>query len=310
MRELILHIGAAKCGSSSIQRMLAVEHEKFVSHGYFPLDKNFGIKGPFVGHQLWMVEELARRPNDFIPLFRVLHQYPHETTIISSENLCNYPKFPRFLKEHMIGFDRIRVIMYIRRQDDFLISAWQQWGVKEGIPFNQWIEKNKERFANWDRIIKHWIDAFGKEAITVRPLNRLHQNDACRDFLQFLGLGPIDFKTFRHNMSFNDDIVDLAECNNVFEDHVDEGFYRFAFKLLGRRALREGPSWRMSLEQRLEFYEQYRECNDRVKEWFFPGLTEPLFPLPTPADVTQVSEMQKLKRQNRLIARMLYEASK
>ncbi|PVY21427.1 hypothetical protein C7413_1372 [Paraburkholderia silvatlantica] len=127
MRRCFLHIGTHKTGTSSIQRSLAQVPSLLSKAGfYFP---NSGKWTPDSGHHGFAVaaslseyEALADSLIDEIALI------PHHI-ILSSEEFThmlwrNTQGFQRFVDRILTVADRVTVILYLRRQPDFIESNY------------------------------------------------------------------------------------------------------------------------------------------------------------------------------------------
>ena len=164
--RLILHPGHGKCGSSSIQILLYFNREKLFQVGILLPDQNFCL--PADGRDAAIethppvpyferfktnsdVSCFARRLEDLIA--DASNNNVH-TILISAENLCLLnphgrlpinsfePTFTRLHEMMESSFESIAVIYYVRRQEDFIISAWQQWGHKRGEKFDDYLERS------------------------------------------------------------------------------------------------------------------------------------------------------------------------
>jgi len=117
MKKLILHIGPAKCGSSSIQEFFRSEEK------HFSEDVTFKILNPNLIQALNKTEPFL---NDIVLLKHYISD--HDIIILSHEflfqnpyaiwNICNV--FEAKVAE-------IVIIGYSRKQSDFLVSAYSQW---------------------------------------------------------------------------------------------------------------------------------------------------------------------------------------
>ena len=93
------------------------------------------------------------------------------------------------------SFPHVQVIYYIRRQDDWLLSAWQQWGHKTGKLLDAWVDhcllSHLPSFL-WNA--NHFQEIYGASSLSVVPMHRtaLLNGALVADFYQRLGIDAPD----------------------------------------------------------------------------------------------------------------------
>ena len=143
-KKLILHIGANKTGSSAIQRFLSTNNLALREEGIIVPNKNFQVARNIEGHHVFSFVELLNNPLEGQKrlgdaLDAVDAAYPKATAILlSAENLTANPAAPSLFEDLVKRYD-IEVIIYIRRQDEFILSSWQQWYSKIWTDFWAWV---------------------------------------------------------------------------------------------------------------------------------------------------------------------------
>src|SRR4051812_13585660 len=132
---LLLHIGANKTGSSAIQEFLRFHFEALARHGVIVAPSDLMRGGPVTGQHVPFLEHLRfdmafgrKIVTERIGL--LMRDLPERgTLVISAENLSNlngtHELFADSIPKH-----NVQIVLYIRRQDELLVSAWQQWGSK------------------------------------------------------------------------------------------------------------------------------------------------------------------------------------
>ncbi len=214
MRKLraILHIGTAKTGTTSIQRVLREVREVLPPLGFaysraagkrnhlsLPLYAEGGHRrnGLFrhVARQgkdsaevtEWFPEELARE-------IEALPKGVH-TMVFSSEQLHSRVDrvseverlkalLDRFFSEYMI-------VVYLRRQDELAVSRYttvvRTGGTSSAVLPDP---STDSHYYNYKLLLDRWADAFGREAIRPRIFARseLLDGDVVRDFLNTIGM--------------------------------------------------------------------------------------------------------------------------
>ncbi|WP_024605747.1 MULTISPECIES: hypothetical protein [unclassified Pseudoalteromonas] len=209
MRKLILHIGTHKTGTSSIQETLHENNELLGSKDwiYFCAGKggkvcsiepncnswvNFiGDKHTFeAGLDTAFYDELSKLDNT-----KNVIVSSEELSFIFSSRVINNIK-----KELSKIFDLIEIVVYFRRQDDFLISHYQQGfrafnstaakfygrSLSPTPNFNEYFDK----YLDYNHKVKIWSESFGEKNIIVRwfDKNTMHNGDPSSDFFNILGL--------------------------------------------------------------------------------------------------------------------------
>ena len=207
----------------------------------------------------------------------------------------------------------MRVVFYVRRQDDFLISSWQQWHLKVFPSLESYLADRVGRVGNWHSMILPWAEAIGDENIVVRPFVReqLKDRDIVSDFCDTInmdkaGLVPLARSA---NPSFDEALARLAHrVRDVFDGPHDNRFYEVMVRLLGPDALKKGSaSSLLPLETRRRILSRYDEENEALKERFMPDLGPgPLFHPPTEANVQDLSEAQKTSDDIAMLTRCVY----
>ncbi len=204
--DLILHIGLPKTGTTTIQHFLRINYDILLQGG---------VLYPQSGRTYEAHHQLAAAFQDFkydwvphIELGSILDQLQNEISqtdakkvIISSEILTWLERPDALLEKLKPFFDFIRVVIFLRRQDDWLESAYRH-DLTVG-DFNGTAEdyaKKVSKKLNYLEIIKSWHGSPGSTDIKIAALcgdNRkipLHQ--------QFLSLCNI---SWNENFQINDD---------------------------------------------------------------------------------------------------------
>lgn len=325
VKRLIVHIGAPKCGSSAIQIYLAYNHLALAEKGVLVPSVDLDAHGTMEGHQIWFTEKLKEATAAIEMLSDRLgalsaHMDAHgmHMAIMSAENISGYLWLPSVFAAAAAatGFE-ITAVLYVRRQDDFIVSAWQQWGLKEFSSFASYIHKDAEILATWGVILAPWELAIGAKRIVLRPFRRdmLLDGDVVADFFDALGLSQDGLQPLptQMNLSYDEHLGDLAHrIRDVFEGPHDGEFFLVMEKLLGSKGYKSrSSSHLMSLAQRLEFLSRYEEDNNALRDRYLPEFGDrPLFEPPGRNSVMALSDVEKLRAENGLLIRAVYSLAK
>ena len=173
-KTVYLHIGAGKSASTSIQAFLSANSERLRARGIVHADQSFAFRAGR-GHPVRYFHEGLRQPQApsaaFLSKTRAaIEAAPSGKILISAESLFHVKCAPYFA-ESTKGYD-VRLLMFIRRQDDYLYSAWKQWRCKRGWALEPWIDHALAHGRPPLRAVRDaWAAVFGAEAITVHSLD-------------------------------------------------------------------------------------------------------------------------------------------
>ncbi|MBK1879410.1 hypothetical protein [Pelagicoccus mobilis] len=200
--KLVIHPGFPKCGSSAIQTCLYDNWRTLRDEGIALPDKDF--KSPYdstypdkaLGPALLFhylaegsdPEEYRRQLDTFIESARSNKAH---TVVVSAENLANFgPGYELALNELASRFQEIELVMYIRKQDDFFLSAWTQWIYHQGQSFDSFVEERlNSLYPNYDTNVERVLNSFPTCQAKVIPLVReaLKGGSLIDDFLDKIG---------------------------------------------------------------------------------------------------------------------------
>ena len=187
--KIYLHIGFHKTATTTIQRGLFLNQDRLKRAGWlFPKS---GLIWNLAHHNLSF--ELYDDPR-YLPEFGGLEQLTSEikqakqkNIILSSEDFgFRDAKTIRLLYEKLSCISKdITIIVYVRRQDKWLYSAWSEF-VKYPTqlqPFEAFIAKTDQGFF-YEKLIP-WAELFGQDSIRVRVLENVQLlGDVVEDFLK------------------------------------------------------------------------------------------------------------------------------
>jgi len=122
-RTLVIHVGAQKCASSSLQASLRLVHQA--------LKGGFGFC--FLNPAQLRAADLAmsrQKADAFDYLDQVLSRQSADQVVISHEMLGNRPALVSAIAERALGlfsFDRVVISGYTRLQSNYHVSSFAQW---------------------------------------------------------------------------------------------------------------------------------------------------------------------------------------
>ncbi|MCF1504917.1 hypothetical protein L0F51_14280 [Afifella sp. H1R] len=193
MRELLLHIGHPKTGSSTLQAFLARNAEELARRGLFLAggDLGFDPHNKVSGNPLHYFRANAGiAPEAFADHLRARMatiEAPDARFVLSTEILFNPGHAALFVP--LLGEISVRVAYYIRRQDRVLLAAWRQWGLKRGLSLPEFIAyRMNSGLPDYEATITEWGEVAGDNALHLRFLDPrfLTRGDLFADFAEFL----------------------------------------------------------------------------------------------------------------------------
>ncbi|MFV8818292.1 hypothetical protein [Haliea sp. E17] len=212
MKKLILHLGRAKTGSSTLQEAFGAASESLRDQGvmypsFKPYNHSFQFtvlfkedpRATFYYRQFapadeaeWDAEKarLTRRWSRFFDSAN------SGVWIISAENLpamsvAEIQAVVDFVRPY---FDEVVAIAYVRHPETVLRSQWEEFvKVMEADVSGQELLEQTVRSYNF-RFLNRWSEVLGKDRIVVRPFDteRFLGGTLQSDFLHFAGLQHID----------------------------------------------------------------------------------------------------------------------
>ncbi|MGF6645081.1 hypothetical protein [Paraburkholderia sp. GAS82] len=336
MQKLIIHIGAGKCGSSAIQAYLGANAASLRAQGVLipglDLTMNASIAGQQINFFLNLVNASpsAQAPHqptrlDAVSIVRrrlaalkeeMIRSNLH-TLVISAENLSVQHAFSSLFAEEKAHFD-VHIVAYIRRQDEYLSSAWGQWYVKAYESIDEYLAARVPVDGDWYAMLSPWLRDFGRDRVHVRRFDRksMYNTDVVDDFITITGL-PVDASHKRVgviNESNDERLIALAHhVRDEFSSIHDTSFYDVMNGVLGKENRpKKSKPYLFDRTTRLRILDAYAGSNEKVKTTFFPEIPSDtaLFPPPGENDVLDLSPVEKLEREVSMLTRIVYSLAK
>lgn len=209
VKRLLLHLGMAKTGTTSLQETLGRNRKKLKSLGVIypsvkPYNHSFKFQVLFKdspqdsfhykqlapdSDEQWQKElDLLRR--QWVDTFT---SFDEGVCVISAENLpgMKEKEIERLLNFVQPHFDRISAIVYVREPRESLRSHWEQ-DVKESLgelSGEALLQRAKSRLSYG--FLDRWSAVLGRDKMTVRPFDadKFHGGSLLADFFHYGDLG-------------------------------------------------------------------------------------------------------------------------
>lgn len=311
--KLILHPGHSKCGSTSIQKAIIRNRAALEAQGFVIPDPQMRIRGdrefnpkgetPRVFFRRAMEGNSVAELSEHLQHIRSRLKGQDKTVLISAENLVNQLKVPagrNIHEEFRKHFDEIKVVYYIRRQDDFLMSAWQQWGYKQGLSLDQYVGKAlRSKSPNYRLAVDFFSGLYGSDSLSVSPIEQgfLHESDLLKDFFGKIGAdySGFDLSPDPSNKSLNPALCELLSLSpHLFKDVHDETLKHRLEEILGDGAtihLRD-PGY-FPFAKRKAVLQKFRVDNKYLSDRFMGGKPWPAALVPPGEGEVEADEVAR-----------------
>lgn len=294
----ILHIGIEKTGTTSIQSFLAMNRDVLKSQSIlFPVspgNENHMLLAGYAANdekrddirmrnKIATQDDLVGFRQKFASKFAdEVRGSACDTVVLSGEH-CSSRLVTREEVERLRSlfdgvFEDARIIVYLRRQDEFLLSTYStqvRCGETRRLSLPA-IEKRRDRY-DFAKLLDLWSGVFGREAVTVRIFSRtsLVDGSVVSDFIQSAGLPadlPYQMPTEK-NQSLDTEALELLRLINKHIPYVANG------KLFPQRGnladllekLSSGSTVMMDPELLGEFMQSFAAGNREVAHEYFGG---------------------------------------
>lgn len=307
MKTLYLHIGMPKTGTSSIQKFLLKNRSALKQHGYcfpklpyqypftfqnrngyFLIGKQYNEDGS--RNQALEKEYLKEGMAKICDYFET---YDH--VILSEETLWRafrthsylFPYLKKHAKNH--GY-QIRIIVYLRRQDEYQLSLWKQ-NVKhpktaQTLPFELRLKQvltEEPLTLQYASTLDEIADIFGKDSLIVRRFERCYWKNGSiiDDFLDCIGLEHTEeYKELPRdiNPSLSENMAQIKRFINKDQTFsTEENAYLVQFlRALSPESSALYPCSMLSVDETRALLDQFAEENARVANDYI-GDGKPLF---------------------------------
>jgi hypothetical protein len=288
----LLHIGAPKTGSTALQKFLTSnrkiliklgwEYPEVSLRGFGHHDLAFLVSG---GYPKWAIPQ--DRTFDELANGLKMSVAGKSRIILSSENFYLFPNpqgVMRMLAQAEFSHETVKIVVYIRRQDEVIASWYNQIIKAQGYTgtISKCIDENHDLWDYASRL-DAWAEAFGSENLIVRPyqIDDLVEDDICRDFLNLADL-PADgfaFSKEKVNTRINRDILEFQRLVNQLplSPFEKRRFHKDLIALTSETASMNlfDDSPMLTSAERRQILSRYAESNTRLaltrlsRDWLF-----------------------------------------
>lgn len=181
-KEIYIHVGAGKTGTTALQQFFFLNEQKLGRKGlYFPSVGRAPSNSAIAHHALACRQQVAKgeETEEIKELWKNLASENEGRLLVTSEDfhaLISDQNGIQFLKEikSILSDQEVFIIFYIRREDEWLQSAYSQWiksgSLRNGVSIHEFIKK--KRVSLPEQILK-FSDIFGKDQMIVKPFEKI-----------------------------------------------------------------------------------------------------------------------------------------
>lgn len=306
MATLYFHIGTTKTATSSIQKFCKLNRKLLRKYGYdFPImpfkyprvkierNAHFLLSGP-AGRTVSPKRERMfqeRLETGFSIVHGSLSKY--DKIILTDEDCWRAINYARINPLELLVEDAkahdydIQVIVYLRRQDSFLISQWNQRvkSADSSKTFEEYFENNSAHFpllADYAETLDRIADIIGKDHITVRRFepSTWIDNSIYLDFMDAVGMdltAQFRYPEREVNNALKGNFLEMKRSlnQNASLDASEIDYFSSMIRICSSHSNAEKP-WMLSADETRALLEKYEESNNRVAREYI-GDGAPLF---------------------------------
>jgi len=300
MREIILHIGTEKTGTTTIQEFFSANrsilNELKILYPTAMGGKNHTRLAMYAADPKRGIHRKINNDQNILNAFRLatlsdwnkeLQATTADRVIFSSEHLHSQLQSLEEVKalKDILPAVPCRVIMYVRRQDKAAISL-ASTAVKAGFNNENFFPKlNNKTPYRFDYLssYKLWSDVFGFESVSVRIFDQMEfkDGDLIKDICSVIGI-PWDDKfniPKSKNKSLDIDGMFLINQINRIKNSDHNLNSRSIRKLISTisEKFTDGDRAMPSREDAKNFYSHFVADNDVLRRLALPNRTTPIF---------------------------------
>lgn len=289
----MLHIGSGKTGTSSIQQFLRINRPRLARRGVLYPTAPGRARHTQLGFYLKTEEELAhtvewtRAGRGDLATFQAdferrltdeISEAAPRRVVMSDEALYNCSEESvrrmRALAERIA--DRVRVIVYLRRQDDHMVSRYQQV-VKTGAveTLEEFARRDHTSTYDYAARLATWQRLMDPDRFVVRRFEpaRFGEGGLYQDFLDAAAIkAPLENlkPVASQNESLDAEAVEMLRILNLYRvEHESATVGVIDNRPLFSRMGADGPTLTLSDEAFAAFMSQWEQTNREVAATYF-----------------------------------------
>lgn len=288
---IYIDIGPGKTGTTALQHFLFANKQEIADQGfeYSTYHQSHNCVGFSTSYAGWK----GKSQSDAVEYAEYIEKLCKQTTlIISSEHFgifCDRPfsDFSDFtesrikrrkniasLRKHL-GNSEVTVCSYLRRQDEMLISNYNQM-VKGGL-YSSKVEdiKNTRLLLDYQAMIEDWEELIHPSNVIVKPYNKSKLSGG-NVIVDFCGELKIDISNASHpaelfsnkNPRLSPEFLEVKRLYNMYSDNIPGCVRQSFIKASESLSDRNDRFGIMSSDERQRILDKYEECNKWLSAHF------------------------------------------
>lgn len=285
---LLFHVGVPKTGTTSIQRMLYQNKEKLaeeewfypdlykeldidIAEGYRHINGGVFLANRESGDFFWnSCENSAKADQRWEKIINVLTPLLEQKNVLISDESFFRQGCTSLFEKIKPYFNNIKVIVYLRRQDRWMESEYNQEikGNRLFCDFQKFIEQTLE----YREILEEIEKCIGKDNMIVRVFEKekFYENNLLLDFMSNLGIYKIDnWKLDGYsNKSLSGHALELLKIINQVSDSQSHFFYKEWIMNESAKNNLRSPIGLFSESERVSFLKKYEKENEYIARYY------------------------------------------
>ncbi|MGH9381360.1 MAG: hypothetical protein ACRD2Z_12200 [Thermoanaerobaculia bacterium] len=270
--RLIIHAGIHRTGSTALQYFLANNRSELALQGFaYPFDQ------PHHQQIAWALHRRRMTGQGLLKRLEPLSRSTAHTIVLSGEDFSIHRKL-RWLQAVSETYDEVRCVFYLRRQDDWLMSWYNQhikWPfdkTKSTLSPQEFLATIDDYYwLDYDSLLERWAQTLGEPAITVAVVEKDQVTDVVGHFSQAIGIDTsgVTLDNGRRNDSLPVHLLEIARNFALFQLQPRE---RLTLNAALRSALKDWATDSTTVyspEERLAVLERFVQSNRAVARRFF-----------------------------------------
>ncbi len=316
MRDLYIHIGTHKTGTTTIQQALrGVPKAARKKEGW----QRIGM--PETARHLQQSERydkplVAQLRRELDKSIRKSAGHCADNVILSSESLSGFPvrgyannapvcAMLRDATDHL----NVKIIIYLRRQDSFVESMYTQM-IHEGLnlSFPEFLKNFDSSDAlDYACMLSNLRNCFGGRNVIVRSYHAAASQGLLEDFGKIINSPSLkDLSLNDNNPSYSRKALEIARTCNPFLDKEERVILRRALQATMPKG-RGIPFGFFTSEERMIFLRRHQLSNQKVAKDYFNGDFGKLFPMPAAATPAPSQEPLSYEDVAKLITQLFHQ---
>lgn len=296
-KELYIHIGQYKTGTSALQSFFARNRELLRKQGlYYPLldgeymfrEKNAGTSGNAV--------DLTKLACPFAELKDIQLDYmqriadslkDNDRVLLSSEAIWMsepvvFENIKMFLQRKIDVNIKIKIIVYLRRQDESMESFWNQQVKSSFYKYScqKFVEEHMGKYFDYDSYLEKISKVVGKDNMIVKIYDQKQLMYGQNIFVQFLSIfGLKDLSKFiipkyQANPPMGEALVEFKRILNavpgsqILDDEFRTNFKEQTVFPENTQEVVHSPSF-LSYDERKRILDRYEKGNQMIGKTYF-----------------------------------------